>query len=360
MTLILRSDARALNHLGGVHGFNGPLDYRAMLDFSSGTYFRIDGSSRVDLELDDAVSVTRSTPAVIRRPDGTYASVSAHIPRISYIDEHGLGGLLLEHARTNRASSGIDGAVTLPSSSDDVMVSWSGGGSVALSHGLLTELETEFLNGRYVRRYSRGSGIINATMTVSGGASDIVIAQDGRGRYSGFFNGYGATTATEDMTLGPALTGILAGGDFSIGMQVCRNPSPGVDNRTGRPLSVHTTAPYGGVVLNISNTTGGNGTDTLFTLPDSAPVGGTTNRGTLNGTWRTRPVYGLTCEGNGDNVGAMSYGQYVKATGLGALFGTPASVLVAGSAIGGIITRMVIYDRMLTDSEALTVANSWL
>lgn len=365
MTLILRSDARASSHLGGSHGFNGPLDFVAMLDFSGSEYYRMSGGRRFDLSLSEAISVTRSSQGVVRRRDGSLAAVPQNTPRISYIDEYQRQGLLVESALTNFAQSGANGStVTLPSAMDPVILSFSGG-DASLSAAALTFVEQYTSNGRTCKRYSRTSGVINATLSVSGGAQDIQVVHSD---YPGLLLGYGGSQAIETASLPPSLVSLISAGSFSIVQQVCMNPTGGVGIRSGQFIAVKSGSPQGGAYMRQSLSKVGNGTNTANTALDGGAANSSTVRATVIGTWRDVAVMGLTCQGLGDSVGVISYGQYSKASGLGGQFSTPANVYIggetglssgAGSRLGGIITRVALYDRMLTDDEAWGVANSW-
>lgn len=368
MTLILRSDARALNHIGGSHGFSGPLDYVAMLDFSAGEYFVMTGGRRMDIPLNEAVSVSRISPGVVKRRDGSLASVQSNTPRISYIPEYQMSGLLVESARTNFATSGANGStVTIPSAGDPVLLSYSGGDASLTSAALTFSHEYE-ANGRSVKYYTRSAGVIAATLAVSGGAHDIQVTQGQFGAWPGHFLGYGGSQAVETAALGSAFSSLIAAGEFTIVQQVCMNPTGALDVRDIHMMAVKSGAPQGGLYLRGAMDKSSLSTSSVRTSIDgSGSNQANPPRAHIGASWRDVNVMGLTCRNQGDDVGFMIGGQYATASGLGPQFGTPANIYLGGevgsftlpSRIGGIITRCVIYDRMLTDDEAWAVANAW-
>lgn len=370
MTLILRSDARATNNLGGKHGFSGPMDYVAMLDFASNEFFRVESGQRIDMAIDDSVSVMRSSVGVVKNRDGSYTTVGLNKPRISFIDEYGMSGLLIEAPRTNYAASGANGStVTIPSAATSQLVCLTfDGGDASLAHAQLTLVYEFMTNGRKCKQYSRTAGSIPATLSVSGGASNISVTLGQSGSYPGHFLGYGGSQAVETATLGNAISNLIAGGDFSVIYQAFMNPTGATDERANlSAIAVKSGAPHGGVYVRSSRTKAANGTDYVATAADSAAINSWTNRASIVGTWRDQSVFGVTCSGRGNNVGVISSGQYNKTTGLGAIFGAPTSIHIGGETgmspanirLGGIITRCVVYDRMLTDDEAWAVANAW-
>jgi len=367
MTLILRSDSAAINHLGGRHGFTGPTDYVAMLDFSAGDYFKIDGGNRVDIPLSGAISVARTSEGVVQRRDMSLYTVPANTPRLSYNSSKGVSGLLLEDPRTNLLTSGANGtALTIPNGSGFVILSYAGGSAEITGTGL-TYQQTWESGGRTCKRYSRDSGVISATLTTSGGASDIQVelAVTNSGYYASLFMGYGGSKARDIATLGPDVVPLLTSGSFSIIMQVVMNDAPLTAINSSEVIRVVSGSPYGGVLLKTVRSSGASGsnTDTVHALADGSTTSATALRSTLNGSYRESTVFGVTCQNFGDDLGIISYGQYAKTVGAGVKFGAPAAAYIGGGpigrAIGGLVTRVAIYDRMLSDTEAWRSATAW-
>lgn len=366
MTLILRSDRRALNSLGSANGYTGPLDFAAMLDFSRGDYFKMAGGNRVDLRINQAVSVTRSTVGVARRPDGSRYTVPLNAPRISYNRKHGMSGLLIEGALQNLVTNPANGSsVTIPNASGFIILSYEGG-DASLTSPNLTLSETFSAEGRTCKRYTRAAGTYTATLNVSGGAVDIqaVRRDSGEGYYPGHFMGYGASQGADFVQLAPDTLALIAGGNYSVVAQFIMNTAGVNSLNYCNALRSVSSAPFGGAAARTARYTGQNGTDEARTFTDGAIITAGTTRASINGTWNDVAVIGLTCQNNGDSVGLISYGQYGKAVGLGAQSGGPAAFHVGGmpgdgKLIGGILARMVIYNRMLTDTEAWAVANAW-
>lgn len=366
MTLVLRSDRRAINHLGPATGYTGPVDFAAMLDFSRGDYFKMVGGNRVDLSLDQAVTVSRSSVGVLRRPDGSRYTVPVNAPRISHNSKYGMSGLLIEAALTNLVTNPANGSpVTIPSVSGFVVLSYKGG-EASLSSPNLTLVDTFASGARSCKLYSRAAGTYAATLNVSGGATDIqaVARPTGSGYYPGNFLGYGGVQGGEIAQLGPEIVSLLAGGNYSVVAQVVMNEA-GVNalNHCDMLRAVSGSA-YGGPYARTIRATTANGTDTARTNADGGAATAGAIAATVTGTWNDVSVVGLTCQGNGATAGIISYGQYAKGSGTAA--SAPASFYI-GSAptptgawpVGGIISRIAIYSRMLTDDEAWAVANAW-
>lgn len=369
MTVIIKSNVASAHSVGNLHGYSGPTDYVAMLDFSRGVYFTTVGG-RTDLELSEAVSVSRSSAAPYVTKAGVLASVPANTPRITYLPDDKVSGLLVEAPRTNLAASASSQTINVPaaSASNRVMLSYRGG-SASLSAGELT-LEQEFTaNGRTVKKYTRSVGTaFSATLTASG-ASELVVCDAAFGDYTGEFGGYSTTVASETASLSAAIVALLSGGSGTVLVRHLFNAAGATDARlTFNNIAVKSASPQGGIYAVNSYQRAGVGTMSLITAPDGAAINASrTTRVSVTGTMARGYVTGVTWDGLGDSVGIIDAGLQNRATGLGALFGVPASVniggdsgsITGGSRLGGIITHVVVYDRILSEAEAVVAASGW-
>lgn len=368
MTLILKTNTVVRNAVGNVHGNTGPSDFVAMLDFGRDEYFTMLGGVRKDYGIDDVISVSRTSYAPYMSPDGIMRSAAPNKPRRHFLPGFDTAGLAVLRGRQNYLTGASANTVTVPAASEAVILSYSGG-LVSLDSASLTLAETVEKHGRTVKRYTRTSGAITSDITISGGAKDIQVELATDGAFASPFMGYATTVASETASLKSPFKGLLSSGTGTI---VTRNIMLRDVDTTSRPttamIAVQSEVPLGGAFLSSSRTTSGSGTDNLRSLPDGSTTSTTpTTRASANGNWKDSSVTVLGMEGHGDKLRMGTYGQYAEASDLGVLFSDPTEVFLGGTSyfgtngrLGGIITHVIIYDRLLRQDEILLMANQWM
>lgn len=371
MTLLLKSKNRSSGSVGNVHGNLGPSDYVAMLDFARGEYFTNLAGVRKDYLVDQVVSVTRNSVGSYLDEFGVWRSSPASTPRVHRMQDLGVAGLLLEDARANYAASAANGAtVTIPgaNAATAIMLSYYGTGDVSLTSASLTLQTSYVVAGRTVKEYGRsGSLAISATLAVTGEVTRVQCEQDNAHgnrpwRYASSFIEPGASRDAEVCELKDPIVALLAGGKGSVVLREILMPwnfnGPTLQQRViPATLQFNNKTTLGGIIATRSAYSTQVGTDDVNSSLDGPPSAYVRRTG-LNGNLARSTVQGLMFNGNGADVGIISYGQVNIATGTGVTFSTPNRIAIGTH--GGIITHAIVYDRMLSAPEAQIIANQWL
>lgn len=370
MAVILKSNLAARKTIGNIHGWTGPQDYVAMLDFNQGRYFTIVDGQRTDLTPEQAFTLTRSSLGTYTDVTGTLRTASANQPRMQYLEEYGLTGVAVDQAMTNLAPNGSDGAaISVPAASTSMRVfvtfDATTGDAGVTAPELTLEKQWTLPNGRIVKSFTRSvSTAFTAALEVTGDASDITVTSGSVNPRC--FIPYESTRAVERLTLGESVKALLSGGDGAVIARAIYYPIPLAQSRAGNMIAVKSGVGQGGLYARVSSSTTVNGTDGGFSAADGAGLNGATNRtGNIIGSWRDQHIKGLTWAGFGDSLGMMSYGQYAYATDIGVTISGIDDIYIGGDAgsvsstslLGGIITHVIVYDRMLSVDEALLAAN---
>lgn len=175
MTLILKSDKIASANVGNIHGYKGPSDYIGMLDFNQQEYFTLLGGARQNYSIYDSVSVARDSIAESTDAFGTRHIAANNMPRLQYVPNLGLTGLLSEPGRKNLVPSPINPpaiqAVPMPAAaaSNHVILSAWGSGDAVLTDPTLTLVAVLPIVGGVSKFYTKSSGsALNPTLTTNG------------------------------------------------------------------------------------------------------------------------------------------------------------------------------------------------
>lgn len=132
MAFIIKSDAAMRSGRGrpeNIHGFHGPQDYHAMLDFTHEQYI-VQGKQR---KFDEVVGFQRGAEATYVDVLGREHIARGNEPRIHTLTERRERGLLLERSKSNGATGDEHGApFSVDNSSYPLVLSWRGNGDVSL------------------------------------------------------------------------------------------------------------------------------------------------------------------------------------------------------------------------------------
>lgn len=360
MTILLKSDVIFTGSVGNLHGYKGPSDFRAMLDFSRENYFIKTGSVVTGYSISQAITLDRSSGAEYVDRYGNFQSSLAGSPRIRLLPDVGIVGLSCEYAGTNLIPtplSPINGqvfTVTAATASVPISLSYYGDGSASIAAPELTLVNTFTEgNGRTVKVYTRSvSTAFSATLSYTGSISRAQCEI-----------GYGASTfvsgarLAETIKLNAPFKDLFASGAGTIIVRGVYNKAHTTFSAES-PLRITAAGKeFGGASLVSSNTLS-TGTATVRTALDGGASGGTIRATVTTGNQKRAPVYGIGISGLGESARVIQFGKTAVASGLTTLFSAPDKIEIG--AMGGIITHVVMYDRMLTEIESQVVANQWM
>lgn len=366
--------------VGNIHGYYGPSDYTAMLDFNRGEYYTRIGGKRTDYKLAEAVSVVRNRAAEYLDIDGAYKSVGPNEPRLHYMPEFGYRGLLGEATRTNYVST----PVSPPPTQDVAIPSGNIAGIHALSvYGtgsaeLISPNLTLINEGGGVKAYSRStSSAFTAQLVITGAVTKVQVEiLDATGTYASTFilGDAPRTRPAETAKLTPAFAAFFSGAAATIVGNYIKKPMLNMTlPNTGGSLYLQKTGEgFGGLFLSgiMPNVASGNGTDSL----QHGAVGSAVNTsvsvsGNLVGPWARRSVRTISYGSNGGEVAFTGFRNVAKNDATGKTISAPDIIGILGNSgfrpgsggdsIASILTHLVIYPRKLTDAELLVVAQQW-
>lgn len=379
MTIILRSDRPSSRHLGNIFGIKGPMDFDALLDFNQGVYQYRDGNSFVSTTLEDAISLTRNTSGGYNDVTGAYQIAPANAPRIHYRSDIGLSGLLIEGARANLLANPMEPAtqtISIPSTGlpTCVVLSIEGTGSATLS-GELDKIESPAIQGKPsgAMLVNPGDGTSDVTVTITGNVTRFQLekcAQSTGGGYASTFIPNDVTTRAADLvSLSPTYANAVLG--TGAGTVVAQF----IDHER-RPLGMlavygvfslqDTTKPKGGLYVsrNVTNASGARTISAKTVNPGTSTQGHNVSLALPDSV---RNTFALGYGNNGAYMGLAVNGA-LSVTTSGTIQPIPnklglgsGDVFTAGSSeAGGILTRLVVYKRLLSQQEIITLSHSWL
>lgn len=369
MAIVLKSNARlnpSVTPVGNLHGYSGPSDYRAMLDFTHQRYL-LDGQH---LSFSQALSFTRTSTGSYLDVFGRTKIAPANMPRFNHIPESLEAGLLLETSLTNYVTAQTNGAAfSAPASSAKIVLSWSGTGTVSLVAAGVTLGATSVEGARTHRFYTR-SGAISGTISITGDVYNIMIANSNSATS---YVKYGTPLAEDNLTLSPATLALISGGAGTILCRYVYLADGGLTNRLMHPVVLYNgTAPRGGLLASTEHKYAGLSTGEVKVFSDGAAVNiGTQVARNLGNKPLVGVIAGIYFSGFGAQAGIISHGQAGRGAAAtagvtpptaftGAYFGrAPLGMLSAALNPGAILTHCVIYDRMVTDDEAFDMAVGW-
>lgn len=365
MAYIIKSDvslSNSANAVGNIHGYYGPSDYAAMLDFSHGIY-TVDG---VDVDLSDVVSMTRASTGEGRDQLGRNITFAANTPRFHTVPELGMTGIVLENGHTNYAEGDTDGsAFTAPNASELIVLSWEGTGTVSLtSSDTFAETASGVEAGRNYVLHSR-TGEVSGTISVTGDVSRVMVTN---AINNSTYVPHGETFSTEVLRLIGDAASKLTDGTGAILLRFGFLGNGDYPNREIGFGLLNDSDPNGGIYAEVAYKYSSNGTGEVRLVADSGAIN--------SGVWvarnlGSRPVVGIAglyFENFGETAGVICYGQAGSDTAANAVATAPTafgdvvlskvpSGMVSGSKPGGIVlTHVVVYDRAITDTEALKMA----
>lgn len=375
MPLTLKSNRISSASVGNVHDYTGPLDYKAMLDFNRDEYYTMIGGVRQDYTLAQAVVTTRSTTGEYRDVDSTYKTVAANLPRLHYMPDLGLRGLMSEPSRKNLVatptSPPASQSVTVDSGSTAQRIMlrvWGSGDATLTATELTLESEITVTDGK-VKAYTRSvSSAFTATLAVTGTVDRVQAELGAAAAAASSF--YAGTRGLETTVLGSDFATLLgAGGTIAAHYIAPQTPVTGSSFTSGLLSIQNSGAGLGGLHITTSQPRSGtsNGTNNLVSLASGGAANSGTTRASLTGPYSRQQVAGIGF--SGDDLSLIHSSQAVQAVDTGYTLGATADkiTIAGGPAINssagaflGIVARVVIYDRFLTADELRRVAGTWI
>lgn len=379
MTLILKSDKKATASLGNINGINGAQDWVMFFDFENEHYAtKQAGLLKQDYKLTDVVEATRlnlnGAPISISK-DGVEKAVTSTTEIRTALLKNGRFGLLAEDINQNffiNSNAPANQSITLPASGVRIVASCEGSGSLTIAGDVIGAPFTVTADTPKVMERLSSSAACNLNITVNGNLNHAQIELATGMQTATSKVKTGATSAVRErelvkvkkslfnsiITNKSALTVLIQTIDY--------NP---VINQAGASLCQRLTL-VSGSDLKIMR---GGGTHSNLQLSSIAYqyVGSTpTNPSqTLNGAWTSQGRFiarnqACTLDGNtlrsafngvAENTLEINKPFTVDEIGFGYGYNSPIGV----NGLRGIVTKLVVYDRVLTQDEITNLTKSW-
>ncbi len=366
MALVLKSNSSlkpSVSPVGNIHGYSGPSDYRAMLDFTCQRY-RLDGS---DLSFDDVATLTRNSKGRYTDIFGRWQEADFNEPRFHYMAEEGEAGVLLEGGVTNGLTSSANGAsFSVANAGTKVTLSFAGTGDATISGAGITSLGTTFYGGGRTHKVYNRSGPASGTISVSGDVEEAMV-YNGTTYYA--YTPFGTVVSGETLRLSESMVALIAGGTGTI---ICRykfTPDANVD-RSVNPVSIRNgNSPAGGINAGVAARASGLGTSSVSVFADASAANTGEQVTSILGNRPPASIGGMFFSGFGANLGIIANGQAARGVPTSVTPPTALTEIYLGIAAPGmysfasspnaILTHCVIYDRMVSDEEAFNMSTAW-
>jgi len=379
MTLILKSDKTATVSMGNVSGIRGPQDWAMFFDFENELYAtKKAGLLKQDYLLADVVEATRpnlnGAPISISK-GGTEKTVASTTEIRTALLKNGRFGLLAEDINQNfflNSSAPATQTVLMLAAATKIVASCEGTGSLTITGDIVGSPITVTSNTPSIMTRLSSSTACNLNITVNGSLNHAQIelatgAQTATSKVTTT-----ATSASRErelvkvksslfnsiITNNSALTVLIQTMDY--------NP---VVNQAGASFCQYLSLVSGSSLKIMRES----GIDSNLKLTSRSYhyVGSTPSNPsqTLNGTWTSQGRFvarNQACTLDGDtlrsafngvaeNTLAINNPFPVDEIGFGYGYNSPIGV----NGLRGIVTKLVVYDRVLSQAEITELTNSW-
>ena len=382
MTVIIKSDKKATVSMGNVNGINGPQDWAMFFDFENELYAtKRAGLLKQDYKLADVVEATRQNligaPISISK-DGTEKAVASTTEIRTALLKNGRFGLLAEDVNQNfflNSSTPATQTVVMPASAIRIVASCGGTGSLTITGDIVGAPITVTADTPKVMDRLSATTACNLNITVNGSLNHAQI-ELATGMYTATSKvKTGATSAVRErelvkvkkslfdniITNKSALTVLIQTMDYNpvvnqdrVGGSNCQRLTliSGSDLKIMRASGIHSNLQLNSL---------------SYQYVGSAP---SNTLQTLNGTWTSQGRFiarNQACaldggtlhsafNGVAENTLQISNPFSVDEIGFGHGYSSPIGV----NGLRGIVTKLVVYDRVLTQSEITELTKSWL
>ena len=374
MTLILKSDQIATQSIGNIYGINGEVDFQVMLDFNRGLYRYKDSGVLKDITLSQAIVLTRSSKAEYKDRAGVTKTAQANEPRIHYMKDLGVSGLLIEGARTNlftNPNTPVTQTISIPNTgtAQALALKIEGTGSATMS-GDVTSLSRDAAtegNPQGALPIS-GPATINVTVTITGNVTRCQLERTpsttGGNYASSFIPADIASRAADIVTLSALLNAKLPTAktivcQFAYQERLVKNFAASI----GIFSLEDTVNPKNGIYVNRPIAVSGSITQQSYVV-----VGTTIEKtNSMPASDARKITTAISYDDGALNLIQAVNGIAKEVSGVNAAV-TPNIMKIGGnnghtattSEAGAILTRLAIYDRKLTSDEISKISTSWL
>ena len=376
MSVIIKSDKKATANLGNINGIKGSQDWSIFLDFENQVYStKKNNVAKKDYKLEDVVEATRTNlngaPISIAK-DGTVKAITSTADIRTALLKNGRFGLLAEDTSENfflNSGAPVSQIINLAAASTKIIVSCEGSGSLTVTGDVVGSGRIVTENSPYV--FDRTSSTIgcNLSITVNGSVSHTQV-ELATGDHTASTPIKTTSTAVvrprETVKLKQSLFDemILHKSAFTLLVQtIPLNMALNASNALVNQLALDSGNQKLLVMSGISN---GNLMGYVRSYVGSASTNNTAvASGTFDAVNRFKPHNTAMAIGTG-KVSAAYRGMQepdlaiTETNILEVLLGTGYSSPVGQNGLRGIITKLVVYDRILSKSELVDLSKSWL
>ena len=374
MATVIRSDKKATVSMGNVNGIVGPQDFKLFLDFENEIYeSKSNGAVNRNYSLTDVLEVTRSNlsgePVSVSR-DGVEKKITSASEIRTMLLPNGRFGVLQEDIRQNlflNSSTPATQTISVPAGLGEIVVSCIGSGSLVV-RGDVTESGSTVTQSTPKAFTKNNTGVATSlTITVSGSLSHVQVEVAS-----------GATTASSKITTADSVTFrnrefvkikqslfdslIQNKTGFTVLSQTIDTNTAinsvnhasgrlGIDTTTGKVIAMSGVNP---ALNNLAYTVG---------FVGSTATIGTNSIGNPAGNQLFKPYNNALVINNGSIKSAMNGLLNPSIVVVNPL--TAANITLGHGYDGGypglvgIVTKLVVYDRVLSDAEIVEITKSW-
>lgn len=371
MALVLKSNVAldpSVKPLGDKHGVIGSVDWKYMLDFSNQEYFSQSSGVKQKHEFSDFVSYSRNLQAEIIDKNGNAQIVASHIPRFSKIGNN--FGLLIESGRSNyflnsdapktQTVTGFTAGATI-----QLVCFIEGTGTVTISGVGVTPINvTAYAGNPAIFNLENTNGSASITATVAGNVTFCQITQArGGAKETSRIHTLDRSVAinTDEASLNSLITDSLRS-NFTVLMQVVRQPNVLYQaiNDMSSVIEIANSANshFSLIHLKAANSLNSSANARIRSYTD-----GTEKRVSMAPEIESKAkTYAFSIS---DNISWARNGVYLGMQEFTNNFDAASiklgvSAWLGGSgALDGIITKIAIYDRVLSANELETVSRSF-
>ena len=379
MTLVLKSDKKATASLGNINGIKGPQDWAMFFDFENEIYAtKKSGLLKQDYKLADVVEATRlslaGSPITISK-NGIEKAVTSTTEIRTALLKNGRFGLLVEDINQNffiNSNAPANQSITLPTSSVKIVASCEGSGSLTITGDIVNAPFTVTADTPKVMVRLSDTAPCNLNITVNGNLNHAQIELATGMQTATSKIKTGATSATRDrefvkvkkslfdsiITNKSALTVLIQTIDYNpvvnhAGMSFCQRLTliSGSDLKITRVGGIHpnlqlnsfSSRYIGSTVSSTSQILAGKWTSQgrFVARNQACTLDGNTLRSAFNAV--------------AENTLGINNPFTVDEIGFGYGYNSPIGV----NGLRGIVTKLVVYDRVLTQDEITNLTKSW-
>lgn len=376
MSLILKSDKISNNIIYNPNDVLDNPNFSAFFDFNSGYYAYRDAGAVKNVELSEAIVVSRATEATYKDKNNVTQLARVNEPRIHYMSQYNKSGLLIERDGKNlllNPYAPVTQTVTIPSSavnSTGLVLIVEGTGSATMSGGIgpVSIASATEGNPQYAYVDNPTTAATTITVTITGDVTFFQLLQRSYstgGVYALERIPAGVVTVAADKASLTPLIGAKLSTAKTVIVQYLMKPRG--ETRGGHSYHLFTivSPQKAGVGIYTNGNVGANRATqsiTTKTVKDNVTNNATDRNTALATSVSDIVAVGITFDEGGLNMIQSSNGASNVITPAGTattfndiLFGQDPS----NPYLGGIMTRFVMYDYKMTRAELEAITTKW-